>query len=457
MNNLIKLIVLVLMASPFSLFAQGNCDGWGSGTDSLEAIKNHVLYRDYFKQKDYEEAFPFWEYVYQNAPSGSKKHFLDGEKMLKHFYKTEEDSVKKVQLGLDLLELYDRRIECFGEEGYVLGKKSFDLFYTVGAPYEQVYETGKKALEITGVKTKSFVIYPYAHVAVTLYRDSVISADEARSIYEQLDSIYKYGVSKAKTSKDSVNFVKAWQAVQGKYDQVAYWLFDCAYFVSKEEPNYKSTIYDREARMGMLQRLRNGRCDESDPLVIMLVNREKGYQDSLRKSRMDPSDYFYENWRKDSLVLAFEWYEKGMACDTVSVDDKFKMNMIMGKHHYRDLRNKPAARKYFKLAAKMQPNNAEPIYMIGELYASSGPDCGTGTGWNSQRVVWPALDKWQQAININPNSEFATKARKKITEYTKYMPTIEQIHQRNLKEGASYTVPCWIQERTTIRAYNPFK
>ena len=108
------------------------------------------------------------------------------------------------------------------------------------------------------------------------------------------------------------------------------------------------------------------------------------------------------------------------------------------------------ARDYARIAAKQKPNWGEPYLLIGRLYASSGPLCGPGRGWDSQIVVWPAIDKWKYAKSIDPSA--AAEANKWINQYSQYMPNVEDIFIRGLSEGQSFRVPCWIQENTTIRA-----
>jgi len=83
------------------------------------------------------------------------------------------------------------------------------------------------------------------------------------------------------------------------------------------------------------------------------------------------------------------------------------------------------------------------------MYASSGPLCGPGTGFDSQRVTWVAIDQWNKAKSIDPS--VSAEANKLINRYTQYMPTRADIFQRSIKEGSTYKVPCWIQENTKVR------
>ena len=123
--------------------------------------------------------------------------------------------------------------------------------------------------------------------------------------------------------------------------------------------------------------------------------------------------------------------------------------LLVAKIYYRDLKNYPTSRKYALDAAKAKPGWGQPYLLIGNLYASSGPLCGTGRGWDSQVVTWPAIDMWYKAKSVD--SKVANEANSLINRYLQYMPKKEDIFFRNLKAGDSFFVPCWIQETTTIR------
>jgi hypothetical protein len=64
--------------------------------------------------------------------------------------------------------------------------------------------------------------------------------------------------------------------------------------------------------------------------------------------------------------------------------------------------------------------------------------------------VWTAIDAWQKAKSID--SSVAAEANKFINRYTQYMPSRGDIFQRNLTEGNTFRVGCWIQRNTVIRA-----
>ena len=75
--------------------------------------------------------------------------------------------------------------------------------------------------------------------------------------------------------------------------------------------------------------------------------------------------------------------------------------------------------------------------------------CGPGTGWDSQIVVWPAIDKWNYAKKIDPS--VSGEANKLIGQYARFMPSKEDLFFRSLESGQAFRVGCWIQENTKIR------
>lgn len=132
-------------------------------------------------------------------------------------------------------------------------------------------------------------------------------------------------------------------------------------------------------------------------------------------------------------------------------DPKKKAEFILlaAKVYYVHLKNFSKARQLALEAAAARPNWGEPFIIIGRMYASSGPLCGPGRGWESQVVVWVAIDAWVKAKNVDP--AFASEANKMINQYARFMPNKEDVFIRGLKPGEKFYVGCWIQESTTIR------
>ena len=161
-----------------------------------------------------------------------------------------------------------------------------------------------------------------------------------------------------------------------------------------------------------------------------------------------PAEIAYQLLREAKYPEAVDAFEKAIEAEE-DVNKKAQYALTNAKIYNAHLRNFSKARSWAEKAADLRSNWGEPYILIGRLYASSGPLCGPGRGWDSQVVTWPAIDMWQKAKRVDPS--VAGEANKWIGRYSQYMPNREDVFIRNLQAGQSYYVGCWIQRSTTIR------
>jgi len=194
-------------------------------------------------------------------------------------------------------------------------------------------------------------------------------------------------------------------------------------------------------------RLNRGGCREVLPEVKELAEirktkcEEEPQTPGLAKQGYDA----YQKGRYRDAISKFESFAE----ESKAAEIKAKYYLLISKIYYGDLKNFSKSRQYALKAADYKPGWGEPFMLIGKLYASSGPLCGTGTGWDSQVVTWVAIDQFQHAKSIDPG--LTAEANKWISRYSQYMPKKEDIFFRGIKQGDKYFVPCWIQEETRVR------
>jgi hypothetical protein len=100
----------VLTIGSNSAFAQD--EKFGSEPDKCrESIS---LYREYFKQKNYDDAMPGWRWAFLNCPAGSKNIVINGPTLIQHFIEKNKDNAAVKQAYMDtLMMIYDKRIELY--------------------------------------------------------------------------------------------------------------------------------------------------------------------------------------------------------------------------------------------------------------------------------------------------------------------------------------------------------
>lgn len=426
-------------------------DDLSNGEDIMTAF---VLYRDQLKLKNYDEAYKLWKIAMHTAPGSNGRvqyHFDDGVTLFNHFFSKAQTEEEKKQWVDSISWLYEKRMECFGDEAYLYGRKAFDFYYYYKnyIPQDSIYHWFKKAIDGKKEKTDYFVVNPFVKILWDKFTDGSINQEEASHYANELLSILDYGPKNCKDTE-----CQAWEIIneyapkllanfEGVQD-----FYACEYYISKYYRQYQENPEDCENVNLSYRKIRSGNCPEEMPEVKEL----KGIVST--RCYVAPPD-------PGPLRRAFDAYNAGKFREAINnfkefintsddTDQKAKYTLVIAKIYYAEMVNYPEARRYALAAAGLKSGWGEPYMLIGKLYASSGPLCGPGRGWDSQIVTWAAVDKFIYAKSID--SSVAPEANKLIAEYNRYMPSKEDIFSRLLKEGDKYRIPCWIQEDTVIRA-----
>ena len=70
------------------------------GEDSVKCVMNLSLYREYYKQKNYDDAIKPWRWVYNNCPSSSGNIFKNAPTLIKYLMKKIPENKKAYILPL---------------------------------------------------------------------------------------------------------------------------------------------------------------------------------------------------------------------------------------------------------------------------------------------------------------------------------------------------------------------
>jgi tetratricopeptide (TPR) repeat protein len=100
-------------------------------------------------------------------------------------------------------------------------------------------------------------------------------------------------------------------------------------------------------------------------------------------------------------------------------------------------------------ALNLRPDWGEPYFVIASAYILASKDCFDGA-FERSTVYWVAADKCNKAKTVDKSVE--NKANGLIADYIRFFPNTEEIFFRAFQEGSEYSVGCWINEKTTVRA-----
>lgn len=415
---------------------------------------NYNIYRDRIKEKNFKEAYPRWKDVYDNAPKTNGRIdyvFRDGLKIYTDYIENTPDTTLQVKYLDTMAMIYEKALICFPEKkSYYLSKQGFEYYYKYKgrATDEEIYEMLKTAVLADGKESRVSTIIPLSSLNYRLYSDDKIKLEDAQKVLEKINSLVSYNVENTENKKEKDAWVQVEQYTSELSDRYENQkgFYDCEYFIGKYYAEYEANKDDCDLIEDLYRKLRRSGCEKENEKLVAL---EDAYGNKCRS--VD------EDLKCGRDALENDQYQKAIDCYQRYVDKtedperKARFLMRIAKIHYAHTRQFPKARTAAKQAMKYKSGWGDPLILIGKLYASSGPLCGPGTGFDSQVVTWVAIDKWNEAKRID--SSVSPEANKLINRYAVYMPSKADIFSRpSVKQGATFKVKCWIQETTKVRA-----
>ena len=428
----ISLLFAVLMMSSIG-FAQGKY-----GADSAKCVRNLSLYRDYYKQKAYDDAYKFWKIVYNICPASSERMYSDGAKLLKDKIKKAADAEAKAALVDTLKMVYYQRIDNFGKEGYNLGRLGTDLLRYDQKNIEEVYTILQKSIELEGNNSGAGAIASAMNAAVIMEKKDKITEEEVVAMFGKLSDILAAAITKYEGKKSQEYYMKAQEGVE----KVAAPYLSCDILVkmandnyekNKENPDWMERAANLLDKKGCIDapifytiakqlHSNNPSCVSAEKMGVMSLKNKK-YQDAV--------GYF-----KQAIELAED-------------DAKLADYYIELAQAYSSMGSYGAARQNARKAAELRPKDGLPYIMIGDMIAGSSSACKIDDACKKKALYWLATDYYQRAKSVDPS--MAQKANAKIATYKPYYPTKEECFFLGIKDGDTVEIGCWVNESTKAR------
>lgn len=449
-NFLVVSIALLLMSLPAISQRPKIHEDPKYGKDSasrMQCAMQKSVYDQFYKQKNYVDAFDAWTYVYENCPQVSKNVFIHGAVILKYQMKAAKTATEQQQWVDSLMMLYDKRIEYFKDEGKVLQYKAMDLITYRKNAVQETYDILHKSIELSGNKSLEAAIAKYMELTAALFSEGVLTQEVVIENYAKCIDILE-----AKLTKETKESKK--ETIQTSINNVEI-LFDdsgaatCESLIALFTPRFEAAPEDIDLLKKITTLLDKYECTDAElfvnasenlyrlePSALAAYNLAKMF---LKKAELDKAeDYYLEaiGLEEDSLRLSRYYFQLGTLKNTKG--------------------NGELVRNYAYKALKYNPTNGEPYLLIGKAYATSAEDCGNELGQDGEQrmfyqntIYWLAVDKFYKAKKHDP--EIAEQADELIKTYSKYFPNKEQAFFMGVNEGDTFEIKCWINEKTTAR------
>ncbi len=448
MKNGVRLFLAIIAAGFFSMslaFGQSGeeqdasaAKGPKYGADSATCVVHLSLYREFYKQKNFKDAMPHWRWVFNNCPLSSQNLYIDGAKIMQAKIDETTDPALKQKYIDTLYLVYDQRITSFGREGYVLGRKGIDMVSNRPDDVENNYNTLKRSIELSGDNAESATVAYYFQTVLSMVQQSKLEKVAVVDAYDQLSTIIEHNI--AKSAENEKNLV-LWNSVKANIETAFEPFASCEDLISLYSQKFSKNSTDVDMLIKMTSMLERKKCTESD-LFFSATEQLHKLQPGAKSAYLmgvlsrDKKQY---NKAEQYLSQAVELSDNN--------DDKIKaLNMLAAVNY--EQKNYAQARGNARQILQINPNYGKAYIFIGDLYAASSNMC-TEDDLGGKTVFWAAIDMYVRARNVDPS--VAEEANGKISQYSRYFPASQDLFFRDMHDGGSYTVGCWINENTTIR------
>ena len=407
------------------------------GKDSSECAKNLSVFHSYAKQKNYSDAMKSWRYCYYNCPKVSKWVFIDGAKILMDKINNSKSDKEVYNAYVDtLMQMYDKRIECFGEEGTVVLYKATYLYKYKNNDLEELEKVKvyfESAIEKLGQNLPSFAPVYYFKTMERLVKYEKVEASYLIDRYFEMSELMDANIAKNDKNKDS------WVETQTSVEKIMEPFLSCDQLL----PIYDKKLGenpDKEALGKMVMMMEKKGCTESptyEKAAGMLCDIEPS---SICKAALGRMMY-----RKEKYAEAKALIDEAIALET-EASKKSEYYVLLADIHKKTGATSSALSACNNAIAQ-NPNNGSAYLIKAGIYSSLAKSCAKA--FDQKAAYCAVVDLYEQAAAVDPS--IADKARSGAAKYSAYFPTKGEIFFETLNVGDSYTVPC-LGVSTKLRA-----
>ncbi|MFV0366151.1 MAG: tetratricopeptide repeat protein [Mangrovibacterium sp.] len=406
-----------------------------------------TLYEQDYKQHNYTTALKHWKTVYNRYPKSSLNVYIQGVNIYKNIM-SKSTSMEAIDAYVDTLsQIYAKRIENFGNEGFVRGREATDFFNSYAnqtlTDAERVdflkrsYDKLGKAIELNGEQTEPAVLVIYMGVTKSLFRSGNLAKEKVVANYGKISAIVDNNLA---IDADNEQMTATKEEVDKAFQTSG--AADCEALLAYYEPKFETLKTEEEGLKKMLRALDRQNCtdtqvyaDAAEAMYEMNPSAEAAFNMArlfVKRDQIDQAKVYYKkaiNDETDKELLGKYYYE--LALFTFAKEHAFTQ-----------------AKSFVKESIANDPKSGRSYILLGDIYAQ-GAKTYSDDAFKRATVYWVAVDYYNKAKQVEP--DVAQEANQKIATYSAYYPDKETMFFQGLQVGQSYKLDGWINETTKVR------
>ena len=402
------------------------------------------MFNQYIQQKNYLASFPYWNYLYVNIPCYSKHITYYAPTIIKYKMKDLRDNdsieydLRKHGLIDTVLESYMKRIEYWGDEGYVLGKLANEMAKLKPNDRKSAIDTFEKSFQMEGYKSDELFPLYYLDAVLDEHRKNRYSLDSLYDLYFKLQEVIDYNLENNVKHKDD------WVRTDTTLGKMIQPFLTCEKITEFFKPLTDSiptpALYEKVSSL-----LSKAGCTGSEYYAEIAIAMYKLKPTSAAAINIAKSFH-----SKSDFSTAKDYYLKGVE-GVNNAGEKADIYFSVANIEYSN-GNCVMAKKYAQSALDANPNHGNAHLIIAYCYAKSASS-STADLIDGRSVFWAAVDRAVKAKTVDPT--VAEKANQMINSYSSNFVTKEDAFFKGftVPEGGSFTVP-GLGISTTVRYKN---
>jgi len=406
----------------------------GENTDCGVYISS---YRTFFKLGLYPDAMETWLPGFNKCPSYSEMMYVDGVTMYRSFIESAPEGPARENLIDTLMLIYDRRMENFGGEGNVLGRKGRDLLSYRGEDIEQVQAANtmlRKSIELSGTEARESAMLLCISSGIELYRKELIDTDQLLGDYFMIkDNLFQLEKER-----------KRWEKTTAKVDEMMLkeGLLSCESLESYIRPQMEQKRDDSVFLEFVLSTFTMSGCEKSDIFVTAAENMYTA-DSSAESAHFAAIQYINRN----DLNKAAFYLKEGLKGEDIDTETRAEWFYELAIVNYA-LQDYCGAIESAREVINLKNDFGKAYILLGDAYIISYS--GVSDDFQKRTAYWAAADKYIQAGVMDPSQ--AERSKEKLALCTSQYPDNEEIFFRDMKVGDSFVIDGCINETTTVRS-----
>ena len=437
------IIAMIVMAlSSTSVFAQGKY-----GADSANCIKYLSFYKDYFKQKSYNEALSNWREAFKRCPPTANQTMLvDGTTLMRKLIsQNSKNPVYREKLVDSLMMIHDIRIANYPKYAVTArNNKGLDLANYVQNDPERLYKEYGEIIAGNKTKTKPTILLFYFDSAVELYKNGSLDEEEIIGVYEGCMELLSKMDPKDAADKEMVDDMKVKIEELFASNNIA----DCDKLIELYTPKFEADPQNIELAEKIVRFMSAADGCTDNALFISAAT-------SIHKSNPTHASAYtlYKlNASTGKSAEAVKYLQEAIDREDSDAAQDAEYYYELAVYNFKcgnNLAAEQAAKKVIPLATTSEIKG-KTYMLIGTIWG--GVRCD-GNDIAKRAPYWVAVDYFERAKAADP--ELAAEANKRINEYKKYYPLTADAFMFGVNDGETYQVSCGgFKANTTVRTQN---